>query len=67
MDCEGAEWEIMEKCVSEGLLENVEKIVMEVHGVHPERMEKILRNAKYKIKQIVRYGKNGMIIAASKV
>ena len=67
MDIEGAEWEIMEKCVSEGLLENVEKIVMEVHGVHPERMKKILRNAKYKIKQSVSYGKTGMMIAASKV
>jgi len=66
MDCEGAEWEIMAKSVSEGLLETVGKIIMEVHGFHPERMEKILNQTKYTVRKLVSYGKDGMLIAASR-
>lgn len=66
MDCEGAEWEIMAKSVSEGLLKKVGKIIMEVHGFHPERMEKILNQANYTVRKLVSYGKEGMLIAASR-
>lgn len=66
MDCEGAEWEIMAKSVNEGLLEKVGKIIMEVHGFQPERMERILIEAKYTVRKLARYGKDGMLLAASR-
>ncbi len=66
MDCEGVEWDIMTKSVSEGLLDNIGKIVMEVHGFHPERMKKLLTQANFTLRKTVSLGKNLMLIMASR-
>ena len=67
MDCEGAEWEIIDKMIANSLFEKINKIIMEVHGTNKNiDMKKVLKDADFDIKKIVNYGKDLMLIVASK-
>jgi len=48
LDCEGAEYEILPAAYAEGALNNIDKIVMEVHG-SSEPILDILHRAKFKV------------------
>lgn len=66
MDCEGAEWSIIRDAAFKGKLDEVENIVMEVHGGSIFEMEKLLEKAQFKRqeKRFYKYGGDWYLIAS---
>lgn len=48
LDCEGAEWSIIRDAADNGRLDEVDSIIMEVHGGSIFEMEKMLEKAQFK-------------------
>lgn len=65
MDCEGAEWRIMPKAVTEDTLSAVDDIIMEIHGGSLGRMVSLLEKARFKAVCRI-YGKNEWIVMATR-
>lgn len=67
LDCEGAEWDILSKAADECLMNSVDNLIMEVHGFHPERIEKIVRQIGFVYLEWLKLTKGGVsLMLASK-